>query len=118
METENNIKFARFLNFYFSRFENDGIIEPPKGSYFESISSTFSESELKFDSEFNWLMEVVGEIEKLDFYKGSVLIQEVKCTIYYNGKIIVVKQSDNSKIEATNSACGEFLNWYNQQNLK
>jgi len=61
------------------------------------------------------LMEVVEKIESLNFYKGSVIIQELKCTIYYENKIICVKSDDTSKIEAVYNACIAFINWYNEQ---
>lgn len=57
--TENNKLLAEFMVFDFTRFENDGIIEPNYGTFFKYVQSTFTLEELKFDSDWNWLMEVV-----------------------------------------------------------
>lgn len=71
--------------------------------------------DLKFNSDWNWLMEVVEKIETLesigiDFYKG--------CIDVYNEEtnLIRINRKGLTKIEAVYNACLEFINWYNEQN--
>lgn len=107
MKTENNTLFAKFLKLRIHE-DFDTMCQDP-------TRNDKSYSTMLFGVNYNWIMKVVEQIEKLDFYKASVVIQELKCTIYYNGKIITVKNSDDSKIEAIGNACAEFLIWHNQQ---
>lgn len=73
------------------------------------------DEDLKFHSDWNWLMEVVDKIESLCF-----LVKIVK-------NIIIIEDKDNknnyiafqisvnkTKIEATNDACLDFIKWYNE----
>jgi hypothetical protein len=107
METqENNILIAQFMGFDFSRFENDGIMEPQEEIFFTD-SKTFSVDELKFHNDWNWLMKVVekcliGEAEhnEDEAKKAISEIYESLCGI---------------NISAVYNACVSFIEWYNKQ---
>jgi hypothetical protein len=67
---------------------------------------------LKFHSDWNWLMEVVEKIESL----GVVVeIRESVCYIspFPNN---YVSELEETKIQATYIACVRFVKWYNEQN--
>jgi hypothetical protein len=53
---ENKLLLAKFMEFNFDRFNNDGVIEPKEKTFFENYGFTFSLEELKFDTDWNWLM--------------------------------------------------------------
>lgn len=101
METqEKNILIAQFMGFDFSRFENDGIMEPQEEIFFTD-SKTFSVYELKFNTDWNWLMEVVEKIMHTGIAGGQ--IADIK-----DGLI-------TANIEAVYNACVSFIEWYNEQ---
>jgi hypothetical protein len=115
MNTENNKIIAAFLGqdkntalFYFPQFKN---IEFKYGEYI--ACEHFSESQLKFHSDWNWLMEVVEKIESLGFV-FSIKINWVKIT-KDRVAIIVRWEEDFNKKEAVYNACVEFIKWYNEQ---
>lgn len=111
--TENNKIIAEFLGeskqpYEFSQFGYMTL----SGDW----KDTFFVEQLKFHSNWNWLIEVVEKIESLKF---SVLIGKNTCVIEQTfGKtslnLGVIRGKD--KIEAVYNACAEFINWYNQQN--
>lgn len=86
--------------------------------------------DLKYNSDWNWLMEVVQKIEKLSinedlysFYVGistvGTLIQPKTKLNYPNNDCGGINErfEGGSKIENTYNACVEFVKWYNEQNL-
>ena len=107
-----------FINiYYFPQFGHYKISygEP----YYEEA---FRIDEMKFHSDWNWIMEVVEAIEKLDdFY---VQIEENACYIYDISKFdneqtnafIKVDINTTSKKEAVVQAINQFLIWYNENN--
>lgn len=122
MNTENNKLIAEFMKFDFSRFSNDGIIEFPNDSFFEFQYNTFTLEELKFHSDWNWLMEVVEKIEELEYtvniYKTpntGVNYCEVNEPTQSGERCKSFQHSRESKIQAVYIACVEFIKWYNQQ---
>jgi hypothetical protein len=60
-----------------------------------------------FDTDWNWLMQVVEKIIK-DFYKLN------PCPIYL--KMNIEKQLIATDKEGIYNACIEFVKWYNEQN--
>jgi hypothetical protein len=76
---------------------------------------------LKFNSDWNWLMEVVEKIETMG---GAVCIGNGNCVmiIFYLTDVMGESYSETreltgeTKIEATYNACVEFIKWYNEQN--
>ena len=81
---------------------------------------------LKYHSDWNWLMSVVEKIHSMQSYgvfinpNGTYIQDEddkVICMTFkneeVNGEII-----SSSNIEATFNCCAEFVKWYNEQNKK
>ena len=84
--------------------------------------SAWISGNFEFHSDWNWIMEVVEAIEKLDdFY---VQIEENACYIYDISKFdneqtnafIKVDINTTSKKEAVVQAINQFLIWYNENN--
>ena len=107
---ENNKLIAEFLGetkqpFEFSQF-----------GYINSLGEwkdTFFDNQLKFHSDWNWLMEVVEKIESLGY---RVEIAKHICRIYLSNKETIIISENTPKIEAVYIACVEFIKWYNNQN--
>ena len=111
-EDELNLSFALFDEKIFS---NDG------------GGSGWLIKDLKFHSDWNWIMEVVEAIEKLDNSKYEVTILESECAIIdkqaaeneenpFMIKPIAACFKANSKKEAVVQAINKFLIWYNEKN--
>ena len=107
---ENNKLIAEFLGetkqpFEFSQF-----------GYINSLGEwkdTFFDNQLKFHSDWNWLMEVVEKIESLGY---RIEIVKHICRIYLSNKETIIISENTPKIEAVYIACVEFIKWYNNQN--
>lgn len=91
----------------------------PYGYFYNGIF--YEIHEMKFHSDWNWIMEVVDAIEKLDnFY---VQIEESACYIYDISKFtdeqcnpfILCDLKLSSKKEAVIQAINQFLIWYNNE---
>ena len=117
--TENNQLIASFLG------QTSTIYEFPQFGYIKSNGDwkdTFSASELKFHSDWNWLMEVVEKIESLEVDKITFdfFITQEKAHIHYckNNEWFsnIFISEGKSKIQNTYNNCVEFIKWYNQQN--
>ena len=68
---------------------------------------------LKFHSDWNWLMEVVEKIESLGNF--NVSIEFGNCTI---SGTFTVSKTNKTKIEAVYNACLAFIEWYNENAVK
>jgi len=72
-----------------------------------------------FESDWNWLMEVVEKIESLG---GAVCIGNCVMIIFYLTDVMGESYSKTreligeTKIQAVYNACVEFIKWYNEQN--
>jgi len=116
MSTTDNKLLADFL------VENDGgLIKKRAGVYstldeFEIPDDDLILSDLKFDTDWNWLMRVVEKIENLG---NDVLITSNYIQITYNKgeEFIVIELEGNIKIQAVHSAVVEFVKLYNNQDL-
>lgn len=117
MNTENNKLIAEFM-------EAQVTID----TYFiTGMYMTISENDLKYHSDWNWLMEVVEKIESLGVNFWSVkskvkltivgeLAKKLNSSLYdteFEGYDFIYTQ-ENSKKEAVYNACVEFIKWYNQ----
>lgn len=115
MTTENNKLIAEFMDV-------------------PHLYSTVRVETLKYNTDWNWLMEVVEKIESLkpiEFLSGRNWIgfdvriyktfntQTNYCTIKYlkeSGDMTISNGfSKKNKIQAVYNACLEFIKWYNQQ---
>jgi hypothetical protein len=111
MNTETNNKLmAEFMGFQSTSlgwFDNEEhLINVEKDNTFD---------DLKFHSDWNWLMEVVGKIENYNEYT-SVLFAPQGCAIdCYVENGFAFSNDCDTKIEAVYNACIEFIKWYNKQ---
>ena len=105
---ENNKLIAEFLGetkqpFEFSQF-----------GYINSLGEwkdTFFDNQLKFHSDWNWLMEAVEKIESLGY---RIEIVKHICRIYLSNKETIIISENTPKIEAVYIACVEFIKSYNK----
>lgn len=69
--------------------------------------------ECRYHSDWNWIMEVVEAIEKLDY---DVVIAKTSCSIWIGGTSYSGSSKDcKTKKEAVIQAINQFLIWYNEQ---
>lgn len=66
---------------------------------------------LKFHSDWNWLMEVVEKIESLGYL---VEIRENVCFIKTSEQDYF-SELEETKLQAVYRACVKFIKWYNEQ---
>lgn len=102
--TQNNKLIAEFMGYNLEIVNNE--------FYFthDDMLESLSDEELHFDTDWNWLMEVVEKIENLGF---DVVINYNICTIT-NGEN-EFRHEVGQKIYATYQAVIEFINWYNEK---
>jgi len=148
---ESNKLFAEFLGYTYHNFSKD-TINPGwrKSNCIHKLSMMGKVGErnylcrthkqLKFDTDWNWLMQVVEKIESLNVNDFAVQLQRkdvepIEGQFYLSmfGKeaqflaSVFYWQHDNtieglkieegsSKIEAVYKACLAFINWYNENN--
>ena len=67
---------------------------------------------INYNTEWNWLMEVVEKIESLGY---RIEIVKHICRIYLSNKETIIISENTPKIEAVYIACVEFIKWYNKQ---
>jgi hypothetical protein len=109
---ENNKLIAEFLGATFkeNEFYFPAIVFKTGKNYFEN-------HELKFHSDWNWLMEVVEKIENLGY---NFQITSKDATVLQNhGAIyqsLIYKVDGLNKMQATYQTVVEFIKWYNAQN--
>ena len=77
---------------------------------------------LSFDTDWNWLMEVVEKIESIVWEETNDTSFNVTigatsyCVIQdNNGGMIEIIGEGKSKLESVYNACVEFVKWYNEQ---
>jgi hypothetical protein len=114
---KNNKLIAEFLGF---QQTNIGWYDAEEVLLRTEIDNTFDN--LKFHTDWNWLMQVVEKIENLQYKNNNdvfkVVIDYGSCIIYNMINDLDILFSVNSiyKIQATYNACVEFIKWYNEQN--
>ena len=92
-------------------------------NYFvNGMYQTLKDEELKYNSDWNWLMEVVEKIESLTDINSNgcfMVLESIGFNakfIFDDGTRILKDNKGESKIEAVYNACIEFIKWYNEQN--
>jgi len=87
------------------------------GLYFEQGYMT---SELKYDTDWRWLMEVVEKIERLGFTveKNFQPIDNDWQCLVVKGNDILFQEFNEQSIQAMHYVVSEFIEWYNLNNLK
>ena len=110
---EYNKKCAAFLGWDYNKFMDRWNEEDFQHEY-----SNTNSIDLKFHSDWNWIMEVVEAIEKIDdnFYfvkinTGGCFIHPLNDTRDYKG---ICYQAGKTKKEAVVQAINQFLIWYEQ----
>jgi hypothetical protein len=107
MNTENNKIIAKFMKID-TAFDDTFSINP--------MTKYGCWEKMKYDTDWNWLMEVVEKIETIKHCQVSIIknwcrIEHSK----YNSRIDSRDYSDNfTKLEAVYNACVEFIKWYNE----
>ena len=113
MTTENNKNIAEFLgaNFKYDLFEMYGIIEIIEDNPY--TKHFYQPEEMLFNSDWNWLMEVVENIENIKFKLPSQEYGQYKAMKIKD--TLTMKYKESTKKEAVYNACVEFIKWYNEQ---
>jgi len=105
--TENNKIIAEFMG---AKLTKDLQIVYP---IYEGDSSYVKN--LKYHSDWNWLMEVVEKIESLRnqivIFNKTAALSNVKEPSVFNDSF-----KAETKKQAVYNACVEFIKWYNEQN--
>ena len=82
-----------------------------------SDDELYKNPELFYNSDWNWLMEVVEKIENYNEFT-NVLFAPQGCSIdCYTENRFSFSNDCDTKIEAVYNACVEFVKWYNEQKL-
>ena len=128
--TENNRLIAEFMAFQTRTDAVDDrvlayyvgdVIKNADNSKNENEENVFHPEDMQFDTDWNWLMEVVGKIEsivweELNDTSFNVTIGATSyCVIQdNNGDILEIIGQGTTKIESVYKAVIEFINWYNE----
>jgi hypothetical protein len=114
MERESNKLLAEFI----------GLLESsiPNQYWTKKSSEGFGRgqlTELKFHTDWNWLVQIVEKIESNNFSIEMNKQEEgdYQCLIT-KGNNIMFQKFSNIKIEAVYNACVEFIKYYNGKNSK
>ena len=105
--TEKNKIIAEFMGYIKNTPSKDFFQHPTEKNRYDRIEF------LSYDSDWNWLMEVVEKIESLGY---RIEIVKHIGRIYLSNKETIIISENTPKIEAVYIACVEFIKWYNNQN--
>lgn len=110
---ENNKLIAEFMGYIDNGCSEEGFLINPVTNYDEEIC------ELKFHSDWNWIMSVVEKIETLNYdFKilggNWVIITDIDPDRNEGEEIIEIGGKE-SKLKAVHTAVIEFIKWYNKQ---
>lgn len=111
--TENNKLIAEFLNMIPASNETY-----PQLFRFEDNDEWFTSEELKFNSDWNWLMEVVERIEETEIDNNILMLESIGNMakfIFDDGCRFLSDCIGETKIEAVYNAVVSFIKWYNLQ---
>ena len=100
MRIEDNELLAEFIGF--------DVLSNGHYQYESELTRTLPE----FNSDWNWLMQVVEKIESLNHKNNEEHFQLVSFIHHWLRR----KHKELTKIEAVYNACIEFIKWYNEQN--
>ena len=117
---ENNILIAEFMGMKpHDKNELDGFwTNVIRAHKFDNVAN------LQFDTDWNWLMQVVEKIENITnkdnfiLYDFNIYSDAVIVSNQNDEDIILINKNDGeftTKIEAVYIACVMFTQWYNQQ---
>lgn len=83
---------------------------PNRTLLFKTKFGKYTSKSLKFHSDWNWLMQVVGAIEKTNY--GSLEIQSKNLVWAHYNKQTITYYKD-TLIKNVYNACVQFVKWYN-----
>ena len=108
--TENNKIIAEFMGWKIKNYSTPiSDIVTPYGQ--------LTENQLKFHSDWNWLMEAVEKIESLGYWVEILGGMHNVCSIGLTNNIeSFIYLDSKSKIEVVYNTCLEFIKYYNEQN--
>jgi len=131
---EGNKLIAEFMGMKYHHYPKNNYYARPEHTFFEG-DKIWGITELKYHSEWDWLMPVVEKIENTelgdisihsetfedDIYLNcnvEIEIISLVCSIHIYGNMRAFKDficinNKKTKIEATWLACVEFIKWYN-----
>lgn len=125
--TEKNILIAEFMGYEIQKDPTERFF----GRYKTPITKVWvKENELSFDSDWNWLMQVVEKIDELKtpitnnpnligkFEDYQLEISNKHVVIYAHGEVTkdITYTKESTKIESVYNACFVFIKWYNEKN--
>ena len=114
MKTENNKIIAEFMGAYQDDKGYWGFTNTKERHRWHTdrfLDATY------YDTDWNWLMGVVGKIEEMADWSLELLTtdkKEYQMLIPLSNTNIIVEM----KIEAVYKACVEFIKWYNENGAK
>jgi hypothetical protein len=120
---ENNKLIAEFMvevDDYWQKDENQGTGEQLYFQPFDTKNQQMYPTEMLFDRDWNWLMEVVKRINITDDYRFSIQINTMDTYVHdaKTNKYIFRSEAKWQPEELLNSvyeAVKEFIKWYNNQ---
>ena len=128
--TENNKLFAEFLGYnYYPHSDTEVIPGWRKERYNPSHKLSVmkgdylcrTHKQLRFDTDWNWLMKVVEKIESLNYdfeILGGEWVIIIDCDPDRNESDVIIETSDETKLSTVYKACLQFINWYNDNRNK
>jgi hypothetical protein len=112
------------LEFLNTNVNNDGTYELPQFGTIRpngDFKTSFTAEQMKFDKDWNWIMQVVDKIEsivweELNETSFNVTIGATSyCVIQdNNGELVEIIGQGKTKIESVYKAVVEFINYYNE----
>lgn len=123
MNTENNKIIAEFMGYKLANCSNgmaweNTLSKKSQDDKFKLHGRLWRENDTyyKWNSDWNWLMEVVEKIESLDYNfnitSGDATALHYHCAIYQTS---IYRIDGTTKIQATYETVIEFIKWYNLQ---
>jgi hypothetical protein len=106
--------------------ENNKLIAEFLGATDKHIENFGGAENLKYHSDWNWLMSLVEKIEGLEFQpKNSICIgfdtfgiemNQCRCDITHYGDFTshLLQGLGKNRMESVYNACVEFIKWYNE----
>jgi hypothetical protein len=114
--TENNKLIAEFMGFKLQQDPNERWF----GQYFTTPNDVWANriELLHFDTDWNWLMEVVEKIEDIETIDVDILTNGTRIYEWRSGGRVIADNCANisfdKKIEHTYDSVVEFVQWYNK----
>lgn len=112
MEIYNEQKYNKLCAVFLELTQYKGMLSAYYWEGLDFIPKGTATENLKFHSDWNWIMEVVEKIEALGFNR-RVDIDSSHTLIQYKDWYTLIQKE--SKRESIVHAIWEFLNWYNEQ---